>query len=359
MSDALVVGAPSVLAAWAHALLREAAGLHDPPLEIRTLDRLDDAEFLGAADSGPDRLFFSSFPSPSLIAKVAAGAVPTLALIDEPVDSVRYMKHQANWPLIEVLRAQTLAHTIDRALFDNASVLIVHRGMEVDSGELISLMLDCVGLRLSGAILTALKERHSRMGSAASLEEMLKANVGDWASQDDMTALLPQDEAELVAQVLAPLVHFAFDANPPRIVWPQKLFVFGDKPGEPPPIVTEVTGGARTIFFGPYLFLPPERYRVSFVVGFSEETRGTPFMLIAVQQLGQSTIAKARWTSPGGGIFEGSFEMTLTLSNEAIEIVFRNDEGAIEGRAALVQVGFDLLTGEDIEPAAELTAVSR
>lgn len=347
MTDALVVGGPSVLAAWAHALVREAAALANPPLEIRALDRQDDAEFLGTADSGPDRLFISSFPSVSLIAKVAAGQVPTLALLDEPADCIRFFKQQSNWPMTEVLRAQTLAHTIDRALYDNSSVLTVHRGMDIEATELIDAILECLQIRLSGPALSGLKERHTRNGQAKRLEDVLKVNVSEWAPLEDLPNLLSQEDASLVAQALAPLLHFAFEERPPRVIWPQKLFMFGDKPSEPPPVVIEVTGGARTILFGPYLFLPPGRYRVSFVIGFSEDASGVPFMVMAVQQLGQTTIARARWTSPAGGIFEGSFEMTHVLSNEAIEIILRSDEGAIEGRMAMVQISFDLLSEED------------
>ena len=351
MSDALIVGAPSVLASWAHALAREAANLRNPPLEIRTLDRLDDAEFLGSADSGPDRLFLSSFPSTSLIGKVAARAVPTLAVMDEPIDSVRYMKLQSKWPMIEVLRAQTLSHSIDRALYRNDSVFILHRGADMQPAELIDVVLDCLGIKLDKQTVDGLKARHTQQGAATTLEEMLKRNVPEWAPIDELASSLPKDEAELVAQILTPLVHFAFDERPPRIIWPQKVFVFGDKPDEPPPVVTDVTGGARTMFYGPYFYLPPERFRVSFVIGYSDETRGMPFMFLAVQQLGQSVIARARWTSPGGGIFEGNFELAIALSNEPVEIVFRSDEGAIEGKVAMVQVGFDLL-GEDDAPVS-------
>jgi hypothetical protein len=94
MSDSLVVGAPGVLAAWVHPLVREAAGLATNAPEIRVLDRHDDAEFLGVEDVSQDRVFLCNFPSPSLIAKVAAGAVPTLALLDEPADVVRFVRQQ-------------------------------------------------------------------------------------------------------------------------------------------------------------------------------------------------------------------------------------------------------------------------
>ena len=79
MSDALVVGSPGVLTAWAYALVRQAASLATNAPEVRTLDRFDDAEFLGAGDADPDRIFLSNFQSQSLVEKGAAGSAPTLS----------------------------------------------------------------------------------------------------------------------------------------------------------------------------------------------------------------------------------------------------------------------------------------
>ena len=221
--------------------------------------------------------------------------------------------------------------------------------MVLAADDIIDLILDCLRIELSEALLTSLKERHTNFGAAEQLEDVLKANVREWAPIDELPNLISQEHASLIAQALSPLLHFAFEERPPSVIWPQKLFMYGDKPSEPPPVVIEVTGGARTILFGPYLFLPPGRYRVSFVIGFSDDTRGMPFMIKAVQHFGQTTVAQARWISPAGGIFEGVFEMTHALSNEAIEILLRSDEGAIEGRMALVQIAFDLLGDDDRE----------
>lgn len=347
MSDSLVIGGPGVLAAWVHALVREAATLARNAPEIRMLDRQDDAEFLGAGDASADRIFLCNFPSSSLVAKVEAGAVPTLALLDEPIDAVRYVKHQSNWSFEDVLRACALAHTVDRALYENASVLIIHRGMELEAPEAIGLILQCLGLELDAEALKGLEERHAGQGRGLRLEELLSKNVEEWMPLEEAPKHMTEDEAAIVSQVLAPTVHYAFDAKPPKIVWSQKLFFFGDKPNEKAPIVSELIGGARTIVYGPYLYLPPGRYRVSFVLGFSDDTKGMPFVMKAVQMFGQSTVAEARCIAPGGGIYEGSFEMAHVRSNEAIEMILRNDEGAIEGRVALVQVGFDLLQAEE------------
>ena len=342
MGDALILGSPSVLVAWAHAFVREAANLADNPLDVRVLDLHDDTEILTDRDSGPERLFLSNFPGPALIAKVRAGAIPVLALIDDPTDSVRFLQQQAKVSVTEALRALTLAHTIDRALFDNASVMIVHRGLAIDAAELIDLILQCLGIRLGADALRGLKERHVRAGDASQLEDMLAKNVPEWAPLEDQSSYFSADEAALVAQVLAPIVHFAFEIHPPSVVWSQKLFYLGDKPNEPPAVITDITGGARNLFYGPYLYLPPGRYRGSFVVGLSKDTRNMPFVLKVVQSAGQSILAEAHWNSPGEGIFQGGFDFNHLASDQAIEILLRNNEGAIEGRVALVHVSFDL-----------------
>jgi hypothetical protein len=352
MSDSLVVGGPGVLAAWVHSLVREAAGLTTNAPEIRVLDRQDDTEFLGDDDASPDRIFLCNFPSPSLIAKVAAGAVPTLALLDEPSDMVRFVRQQSNQSFEDVLRVCALSQTINRALHNNESVLIIHRGIEIDPGELIDLVVQSLNLRLDDEVLRALKQRLTEQGTATSLEDMLSRSVSGWTPQTEIASHLTPEQAATVSQALAPLVHFAFDDRPPSVVWPPRIFLSADMPDQPLPVVLELTGGARTLFYGPYLYLPPGYYRVSFVVGFSQHVRQMPFVMKATQLYGQSTLAQARWVAPGGGIFEGSFTMKHLLSNETIELVLRNDEGAIAGRIALVQISFDLIadqTQEEVE----------
>jgi len=133
------------------------------------------------------------------------------------------------------------------------------------------------------------------------------------------------------------------------VIWPREFFFFGDTPNTPVPVMVDLTGGARVISYGPYAFLPPGSYRVTFLVGLSDDSRSMPFSFLAIQHQGATTVAQARWKSPGGGIFEGSFQLEHVFCNEPLEIVLRCEEGAIEGRLALVQISFELLETEAAE----------
>lgn len=325
----VALGPPGALAAWGFGLLRTAAGLADPAIAARLIDRKDVVAVPEAAAGR--QLWLSQFPSRSLAALIETGAVPVMAFLEDPLDGLSYLKRMSRCTTIEALRAQSAAATVNPILLGKDQVLIVRRGSAGPVRDLIAAMLDHLGIRLDAPKLASL---HSSFAGRhdANLEDALTTHVKGYAPPGRHGDVLSADDAQVVAQVLQPLALLALQDNGAPIVWPRAVFLFGDRPNEPAPPATEVTGAARIIFYGPYLYLPAGSYQVRLVIGFSKEAQNTGF---SVEVHNSAVVAKARMRPNAEGVYAAAFRMVHERFDEPLEVRIANEQGALFGKVAL------------------------
>ena len=338
---ALVVGGPSVLATWGHTLVREAAALLPAPPAFCPLDRNDAIEPVPAAGTLA-RLHLCSFPGAALIEEVAGGRLPTVAFIDDPLDSVRYVRLHGGGSLLEALRVLTAALVMAPALAANPAVLVVRRDPLAEAVPVIEAVLTQLGIDLPEPALAALLEAQTAGGSLHLLEEVLASRIEGYLPPAALAEAMPAAEAALAKQILAPFVQAAVSGQPGRVTWPIEVFLSGDAPGEPAPRVVEVTGGARILTYGPYMHLPAGSWLVSFTIGFSSGLEDVPFR---VQVHAGGLLAEARFLPPGHGVFAGSFVARHSRPQDSIEVLLCTDRGALEGRATLLGVTLEPAEG--------------
>ncbi len=335
--DAIALGPPSVLSTWAFDLLREVCALVPDSAAVRPIDRQDALE--------PDRervplVYLSHFPSPSLLAECRKGTTPILLCLDDPVDSVRYLQHVSNVSLVEALRLQTAAAASYAELRGNPRLLILHRLVDAPTGELLDAILDHFGLDLA-------REHHQRLrltrlgpkGRDSDLESSLQSCIGGYEPLDEaQTKFGPKDTA-MIGGALSPLIQMSFSENAGPVVWPTEAFLSGDRPDTPASLVTELTGGARILYYGPYFCLPAGSWSVRMMVGFSAGARRTPF---SVEVYAGPLLARASMIPETKGVFHASFGFTHDDASQPVEIRVRTDRGAIEGHLAVGNVEFSL-----------------
>ncbi len=335
-SDAIVVGLPSVMSNWGFDLVRAAAErVHT---EIHSVDRNDEIGAVPAAPNRPRMFCLAQYPSPSLTSIIRSGRLPTIAYLDDAVDAVRYLKESVGCTFLEALRAQTAAATVCGAFFDNPSVLLVDRRDNRTTGKIAGQILDHLGLGMTPTAKKSLIERFvGGAGSMAwSLERALSRRVAGYLIPGK-TSTISAKEAAVIEQVLAPMMRMSIRHDVGPICWPSPVFLSGDRPNEPAPLVAEVTGAARIIFYGPYFHLPTGRWQAQIVLGFSNDIFGTPF---SIEVHGSKLVAKAIVKPEGEGVFRASFSMTHTRPQDPLELRVRNEEGAIEGRIGLARALF-------------------
>jgi hypothetical protein len=186
--DSIVLGSPSVLSTWVFELVREVCALIPERAAARVVDRNDPVES-HSGETAPSLVYLSQFPSSSLLAKCGEGAAPILLLLDDPVDTVRYLRHLSRCSVIEALRQQTAATVSYAELRGHNRLLLVHRLSGLPTRDIIDLILGHLGLELSAGQRDAL--RRNRFGSDrpdAGLESSLKACVDGYERLENARA---------------------------------------------------------------------------------------------------------------------------------------------------------------------------
>ena len=176
--------------------------------------------------------------------------------LGEPKAAVRAMMSQgvlttreAVWHVSERLaRASELADRPPVAILTEAE-LLAHPARAL--GELLA------GLGLQAPI-AALQEAAEVFGRIDRRDETLSEDP--WLEALDLYAALPL-------------------ANGIRTLWPATLFQSGDRPGQTCPDIIDVTGRARILAYGPYLSLPPGRWRASARFEICAEAARRPYRL--------------------------------------------------------------------------------
>src|SRR5579871_4672271 len=202
---AIVLAPPSVLASWVFALLTEACALLPAKLQARIIDREDPLP----SDADVPRIYLSHYPSAPLLGVCEQGDGPILLCLDDPVDSVRFLRQTLGSGVVEALRAETAAAASYSALRTQPRLLILHRLAEASAAEIVELILDHLGLFLGGKERQALTQRWLPEGDPeAGLEAALRARIPGYAPLGE-SGLGTKDVA-MIGGVLSPLLQMSF-----------------------------------------------------------------------------------------------------------------------------------------------------
>jgi hypothetical protein len=342
----VAVGPRSIFSAWAFELLRAAAAATSPPLQVRPLDRLDEA---GAAGTWPKSLYLVQSPGAAALSIIENGQMPVVAFLDEACDTIAYMRRCSGGTLIATLQEATSGAVANPGLFRGKASLVIRRGSSGNGGELIDRVFAHLKLRLPGQALAAIKKKHCGAAAGNSSLESCLQTVASYKPPGDWSKELSAEEAKVAEQALTPLIQMAKQDSVP-IRWPRSVFRCLDRPNDPVPIVANMMGAARYIYFGPYLHLPPGTYRVRLVIGFSKTAVGTPF---TADVYSSEVLAKAQFRPTGQGVFRGDFFMVHSRPQDVLEVRIRTDEGSIDGQFGLAWVEFTRIgdVGEQLAAA--------
>jgi hypothetical protein len=283
-------------------------------------------------------VYVSHFPSPAFRSDWTTGETPILLCLDDPVDSIRYMLQSGQKSAVEALRVGMAAAASFVELRGRARLLTLHRFTDAPAAAVIDTILHHLGFALSDEQRRSLHAGCGAGSPDASLESALKASVEHYASPDEPQAVVSPKQATMVAEALAPLLQMSFRETPGPVVWPIEAFFSGDRPDMPAALVTDLTGGARILYYGPYFHLPAGYWKVRLMVGFSAGARSMPFSVEVFA--GQQPLAIATMAPEHRGVYHATFHFLHDQIENPIEVRLRSDRGAIEGQVALGRVEF-------------------
>lgn len=243
--DAIVIGGPSVIAAWLFELVRTAAGMASPPAAVHHVDH-NTPPIADQGTAAPHRapcLVLAQYPNGWLLRTIALGKIPVLWVVDDPIDAVAYaIRAGESGSLVQAIRAQSAAAVPGLVVRGNAAVRFASRRSDLLARELIAHVLHHLGLHLDAAAAEQLAERFA--GPSASqlgIEAALAANVTAYAPPSRAANGMAKGEGALAATALDPILRMAFGGELSAFTWPVEMFFQGDSLELPAPRVVDLT----------------------------------------------------------------------------------------------------------------------
>lgn len=329
-STHVVIGPPGAFTLWVFDAIKLLAE-HSETHTVQVIDRSDPL----ADDCDSNRIYLTQYPSLALIEAIANGRLQVIRLTESPEDSISYMMTSCGNTRNEALRALSASMVAHLAIAAAADTHTIPRQGDQPVRAYIRYLTMCLNLPHDEPTLDRVHD-----GLAAGLPKLgaLETSMAARFSPTDDTAVSVDESTQaIIKKMIAPLALMA-DGNPFQpIIWPTDVFLSGDRPNEPAAAVASVMGPARVIFYGPYFHLPPADYAVEVILAFSGHIDEIPF---ALEIHGNSCLARARFERRSAGGYRGKFQFRHRNPVDAIEIHLRNEQGAIEGEVALVELRF-------------------
>lgn len=320
-----VLGMPGTFTAWGFELVRRLAQVARPAMEPLWVDRLDPFTH----DEAVPRLVLSQFPSRPLRQLLSKGEIPMVLFMTNGIDALKYQRqHQP--PLLEAVRTVGASVALIGDCDPQKCALILDASELVSAEDAIRAIIGHLQWDVGDGVIAELL---AMIGPMPIPEVATEPAFG---SSDDCIVTLVLENA---------IAHLRDPAVALKSIWPHRVFFAGDWPNEEAPLVIDVTGGSRVLYYGPYFHLAEGRWRAKMTLGFTKEAIGLP---LKVSAYGPGLLGEARVKPRQEGIFAAQFTFTVSEPEHPVEFHVRTEEGAIEGRIALGQAELSHLGRHDV-----------
>lgn len=301
------------------------------------VDRFDAIDF----SIDPQRILLCNYPSNQIVEAIAREDLKVLLLTEPSADTLRFMVRALAIEPLEAIRSQTASAVAYLAIGRSGSVEQIERTKASSLLGLSQLLAGNLGLGLSLAQLLGPAERLSGgLGCEANVESILAQRAERWGKLSDTVGRRTETGrawTEVCHDVLDGVLAMARFGSLRPIVWPTEVFTISAPrvPGRPADVL--LAGPSRNVYYGPYFYLPPARYRVEVFIIFSAEATQVPFSieLHAGAWLSRATIDHWR-----PGQFRGAFQLVHSDATSSVEIRLRNLAEVTAGSLSLIEILF-------------------
>jgi hypothetical protein len=314
-----LVGAPGQFLTWGHDLVCQILAQAGYSADVETFEH---AAVLPAA---PGRVRVLLAHGPVLIRDDFAPpeGMLTLAFLDEP---------------------EVMLHELTLAYVDPVSAARTLTGLLAPLYPV---------LRQPGSWLVLRAAAESPSAVRAQLQALLLPHAPPAPVPADSAIVLPRDAPPqpsvsmlLTRQILRPMFRQVIGGTAETMVLPLACFYAGDHPGEQATPLVDAAGPARVLYYGPYYYLLPGRWRLEAECYFSQDLGDS---LLAVDVFTDVVLARAEFQPPAEGFYKVTFPLTVPQAQDRAEVRFWLLRGAIQGQAGLRQV---ILTPDEDGDAA-------
>jgi hypothetical protein len=330
----IVIGPDSQLTRWVFDVVRRLAEAGSSRA-VAQIDRTDQVEFLAV----PHPILLTHYPGNDVVDAIERGDLRVLYVVEDPIDVVLFQRLALSLPTTQSIRAQTASAVANLAIGGREDTLIVDRATDRNVTQVVSRIVEhlepTIPPTAREAVIEAVAGAAGRRGS---LESALADREACYLPPSGRgTGTLIDTDLMLAAEIVDPLISMARGRTGRPVVWPTAAFSYADAPGLPAPASADISGPVRTLYYGPYLHLPPARYRVEAILAFSDEIREVAF---TIEVHAAHWLARARIEQGRSGAYRGYFFITHHDAVATVEIRLRNEQGVARGRLSLIELMF-------------------
>lgn len=324
------IGIPGHFADWCDAVVARIIRYLDPgsrEIHGNSLEEIDEALSKSKISHA---VVYAPKPKRALHALLKTAGTPFVVALDDPRRSVGYAMDRYQLALAPAMRivCESCAAIADlpvpkvplvlhaehhgRDLVQTAMALIRHLcGIEADP---LKIFRQIGGNE--GAVGLPIAKQVRRIDNERLLE--------DWWGR------FGEREQIIVDSAFASYAGFFMTQPFREITWCRELFRLGDQPAV---TAIDVTGPARCLFYGPYMFLPSGPWTARIFLGFAIETTIPPLLIEVVT--GNRVVARKSVHPNSTGIFELTIDFTIENADVPVETRIFNERAAFDGRLAL------------------------
>lgn len=332
-SRLVVVAPPSPLGVWtvlvARQLLSAIAGSAVDTVELDS----DEAthRFLANPPSGAV-LVVAHYPRAELIGHIQREALPVVLALDDADQCAAFHLENAGGTLHDALRplSQSLSLVAALAGLSQKTVIIGadrSRTAEVIMARMASALSADKAGQLAVKALTSLV-----IPPAMTVGQSIEKLVLHGNSLQPRIDGLADYERATIGHVTGGILDLCLGHAASEIVWHYEFFYDGGTFTSPAPMMIEMAGPARCLYYGPFLHLPVGRWDARIFLGFSNEVSETHVKVdVFTDDIVENFVGKVT----RGGIYTMPVTFDVVDPRQPIQLRVFIDRGEIEGRMGL------------------------
>lgn len=330
----IVAATPGPLGIWVVLVLRQiSSAVLGRPVEVVELDTDQATESFLANRPGGHVLVVTHFPRPELVSYAKHHKTSLVMALDEPSYSAAFHVKSGDLGPRDAVKPVTQSLSLLAALAPLEHSLVLsasdyHRPVP----DVVASLALALGISRQeiGVIAKAF-----RGWEATSLARSIEKQVLHGSTFTGLDQLISPHDGACITKASGGLVDLVLGREPADIVWGREFFYDGATLTSPAPMMIDMTGPARCLYYGPYLHLPAGRWEARLFLGFSDQTIDT-WLKVDVYTDDVQAIFFSRLKR--GGIYAMPITFEVSDPRQPIQLRIFIERGEIDGRMGLAMV---------------------
>lgn len=330
----IVAATPGPLGIWTVLVLRQiASAVLGRPIEVYELDTDQATELFLTNRPEGHVLIVTHFPRPELVDYATHHRIPVVLALDEPSYSAAFHVKSGNLGPRDAVKPVTQSLSLLAAMTKlQHSFVLSSMDYQRSVPHVVASLALALGVsRQEISVIT----KAFRGWQVTSLARSIEKHVLHGSAFTDLDRLVSPPDGACIIKASRGLVDLILGQEPAEIVWSREFFYDGATLTSPAPMMIDMTGPARCLYYGPYLHLPVGRWEARIFLGFSDQTIDT-WLKVDVYTDDVQAIFLSRVKR--GGVYMMPIAFEVNDPRQPIQLRIFIERGEIDGRMGLAMV---------------------